>query len=168
MTRVLAVRLDNAGDVLLAGPALRALAAGADRLDLLVSDAGAPAAELLPGIDDDRATGVRGLPHRLGARRLPAAAVVVLGAGSALVLLGAEGGKWEISVKLNDGEKVVYEVAVHSINPAKASEGDASSTSDTGSSASASASAAAFSASLIRFASRWGSAFCAVLAAFFC
>ena len=42
-----------------------------------------------PDIDDDDATGVRGLPHRLGARRLPAAAVVVLGAGSALVLLGA-------------------------------------------------------------------------------
>lgn len=52
MTRVLAVRLDNAGDVLLAGPALRALAAGAERLDLLVSAAGAPAAELLPGVDD--------------------------------------------------------------------------------------------------------------------
>ena len=30
MTRVLAVRLDNDGDVLLAGPAIRAVAAGAD------------------------------------------------------------------------------------------------------------------------------------------
>ena len=35
-----------------------------------------------------------GLPHRLGARRLPAAAVVVLGAGSALVLLGADVATW--------------------------------------------------------------------------
>jgi lipopolysaccharide heptosyltransferase III len=49
MTRVVAVRLDNAGDVLLTGPAVRALAAGADVVDLLVSPAGMPAAELLPG-----------------------------------------------------------------------------------------------------------------------
>jgi ADP-heptose:LPS heptosyltransferase len=49
---VLAVRLDSLGDVLLMGPALRALRNSASRLDLLVSPAGAPAAELLPGIDD--------------------------------------------------------------------------------------------------------------------
>ncbi len=59
-----------------------------------------------------------------------------------LVLLGAEGGKWEISVKLNDGEDVVYDVAVHSINPASASDGAASSPSDSGSPVSASAPAA--------------------------
>ncbi|WP_127783595.1 glycosyltransferase family 9 protein [Rhodococcus sp. X156] len=52
MTRVLAVRLDSDGDVLLTGPALRALAAGAQRLDVLVSPAGAAAARLLPGVDD--------------------------------------------------------------------------------------------------------------------
>ncbi|GAA4285699.1 glycosyltransferase family 9 protein [Georgenia daeguensis] len=51
MTRTLAVRLDNDGDVLLAGPALRALAASADHLDLLVSPAGRGAARLLPGVD---------------------------------------------------------------------------------------------------------------------
>ncbi|WP_152202892.1 glycosyltransferase family 9 protein [Georgenia thermotolerans] len=50
MTRVLAVRLDSDGDVLLTGPALRALAATADRLDLLVSPAGRAAGELLPGV----------------------------------------------------------------------------------------------------------------------
>lgn len=50
--RVLAVRLDSDGDVLLTGPALRALRAGADRLDLLASPAGAHAAALLPGIDE--------------------------------------------------------------------------------------------------------------------
>jgi len=52
MTRVLAVRLDNAGDVLLAGPAIRALAAGADRVTLLCGPRGRQAAALLPGVDD--------------------------------------------------------------------------------------------------------------------
>ncbi|GIG28373.1 glycosyltransferase family 9 protein [Cellulomonas marina] len=51
MTRVLAVRLDSDGDVLLTGPAVRALAAGAEALDLLVSPAGRQAGELLPGVD---------------------------------------------------------------------------------------------------------------------
>jgi heptosyltransferase-3 len=50
MNRVLAVRLDSDGDVLITGPAIRALANTADRLDLLVSPAGRAAAELLPGI----------------------------------------------------------------------------------------------------------------------
>lgn len=50
--RVLAVRLDSDGDVLLTGPALRALAAGAERLDLLVSSAGQHAADLLPVVDE--------------------------------------------------------------------------------------------------------------------
>jgi ADP-heptose:LPS heptosyltransferase len=51
MTRILAVRLDSDGDVLLTGPAIRALAASADRLDLLVSPSGRAAAGLLPGVD---------------------------------------------------------------------------------------------------------------------
>lgn len=50
--RVLAVRLDSDGDVLLTGPALRALGSGSDRLDLLAAPAGAQAAALLPGIDE--------------------------------------------------------------------------------------------------------------------
>jgi ADP-heptose:LPS heptosyltransferase len=49
--RVLAVRLDNNGDVLLAGPALRALAAGARELTLWCGPRGRAAAELLPGLD---------------------------------------------------------------------------------------------------------------------
>jgi ADP-heptose:LPS heptosyltransferase len=49
VTRTLAVRLDSDGDVLLTGPALRALACGSTRLDLLVSPAGEQAARLLPG-----------------------------------------------------------------------------------------------------------------------
>src|SRR3954470_12540818 len=52
MTHVLAVRLDNDGDVLLAGPAIRALAAGADRVTMLCGPRGRHAAALLPGIDE--------------------------------------------------------------------------------------------------------------------
>jgi ADP-heptose:LPS heptosyltransferase len=51
VTHVLAVRLDNEGDVLLAGPALRTLAAGVDRLTLLCGPRGRHAAGLLPGVD---------------------------------------------------------------------------------------------------------------------
>ena len=47
---VLAVRLDSDGDVLLAGPAIRALTTSSDTVDLLVSPAGAAAARLLPGV----------------------------------------------------------------------------------------------------------------------
>jgi ADP-heptose:LPS heptosyltransferase len=47
--RVLVARTDNAGDVLLAGPAVRAVARSAE-VTLLVSPTGAPAAELLPGV----------------------------------------------------------------------------------------------------------------------
>jgi ADP-heptose:LPS heptosyltransferase len=49
---VLAVRQDNNGDVLLAGPALRALAAGSTRLTLLCGPSGRAAAEALPNVDD--------------------------------------------------------------------------------------------------------------------
>ena len=53
MTRtVLVARLDNAGDVLLQGPLVRAVAAGADRVVFLASPQGTAAAELLPGVDD--------------------------------------------------------------------------------------------------------------------
>jgi ADP-heptose:LPS heptosyltransferase len=52
MTHVLAVRLDNAGDVLLAGPAIRAVAAGSDRVTLLCGPHGRHAAALLPGVDE--------------------------------------------------------------------------------------------------------------------
>ncbi|SFE05234.1 glycosyltransferase family 9 protein [Blastococcus tunisiensis] len=53
MTRtVLVARLDNAGDVLLQGPMVRAVAAGADRVVFLAGPAGADAAALLPGVDE--------------------------------------------------------------------------------------------------------------------
>lgn len=50
--RALVVRLDSFGDVLLAGPAVRAVAAGADHVTLLCGPLGEPAARLLPGVDD--------------------------------------------------------------------------------------------------------------------
>lgn len=50
--RVLAVRLDSDGDVLLAGPALRQLRADVETVHLLVSPAGAAAAGLLPDVDE--------------------------------------------------------------------------------------------------------------------
>jgi heptosyltransferase-3 len=49
--RVLVVRTDSDGDVLLAGPAVRAVAAHA-QVTMLVSPAGEQAARLLPGVDD--------------------------------------------------------------------------------------------------------------------
>lgn len=49
--RVLVTRLDGAGDVLLAGPAVRAVAAASDtEVTLLCGPAGAPAGRLLPGV----------------------------------------------------------------------------------------------------------------------
>lgn len=49
--RVLVARMDNDGDVLLAGPAVRAVAARADEVVLLCGPRGRQAAELLPGVD---------------------------------------------------------------------------------------------------------------------
>jgi len=49
---VLVARLDNAGDVLLQGPLVRAVAAGADDVVFLAGPAGADAARLLPGVDE--------------------------------------------------------------------------------------------------------------------
>ncbi|MFC6080396.1 glycosyltransferase family 9 protein [Sphaerisporangium aureirubrum] len=48
---MLVVRLDGVGDVLLAGPAVRAVAAGAGRVVVLAGPTGVAAAELLPGVD---------------------------------------------------------------------------------------------------------------------
>ncbi len=48
---VLVVRADAAGDVLLTGPAIRAVAAGAERVTMLCGPRGRSAAELLPGVD---------------------------------------------------------------------------------------------------------------------
>jgi ADP-heptose:LPS heptosyltransferase len=52
MTHILVARLDNDGDVLLAGPAIRAAKRDAGRLTLLCGPRGFQAATLLPGVDD--------------------------------------------------------------------------------------------------------------------
>jgi len=49
---VLVARQDNAGDVLLAGPAVRAVAAGAGKVTLLCGSRGREAAGLLPGVGE--------------------------------------------------------------------------------------------------------------------
>jgi len=92
MKHVLAVRLDSVGDVLVTGPAIRALAAHAGRVTLLCGPVGRPAAELLPGVDEvltfrapwidaepepvDRFA-VAGLVDKLAARRFDQAFVFV-------------------------------------------------------------------------------------------
>ncbi|MEU2061170.1 glycosyltransferase family 9 protein [Streptomyces sp. NPDC013455] len=50
--RSLVVRLDSFGDVLLAGPAVRAVAARSTHVTLLCGPRGADAARLLPGVDE--------------------------------------------------------------------------------------------------------------------
>src|SRR5690606_8621839 len=47
---------------------------------------------VLPDLDDDRATGVRGLPHRLGARASAVIAGLAVVCGALAVLLGPVGG----------------------------------------------------------------------------
>jgi ADP-heptose:LPS heptosyltransferase len=49
--KALVVRLDNAGDMLLAGPAIRAVAAHSEHVTVLAGPRGADAARLLPGAD---------------------------------------------------------------------------------------------------------------------
>nr|WP_231134551.1 glycosyltransferase family 9 protein [Motilibacter deserti] len=50
--RVLCVRLDSAGDMLVTGPAIRAVAAGAAEVVVLAGPEGEAAARLLPGVDE--------------------------------------------------------------------------------------------------------------------
>jgi ADP-heptose:LPS heptosyltransferase len=52
MSHALVARLDSAGDVLITGPAVRAIAAGHDRLTFLAGPRGREAAELLPAVDE--------------------------------------------------------------------------------------------------------------------
>jgi ADP-heptose:LPS heptosyltransferase len=52
VSRVLVARLDNDGDVLLSGPAVRAVAASGADVTLLVGPRGRQAAALLPGVTD--------------------------------------------------------------------------------------------------------------------
>jgi 4-hydroxybenzoate polyprenyltransferase len=47
---------------------------------------------VLPDLEDDRATGIRGLPHRLGARTSAALAAAGVAGGAVAVLVGSSGG----------------------------------------------------------------------------
>ena len=53
--------------------------------------AAAHLANVAPDLEDDLATGVRGLPHRLGARLSAVTGAVLLGGASLLLVLGPEG-----------------------------------------------------------------------------
>ena len=56
---------------------------------------GAHLLNALPDLEDDARTGVRGLPHRLGARRVQVVAPLVLVAASVVALLGpGDPGGW--------------------------------------------------------------------------
>ncbi|MBA9006106.1 glycosyltransferase family 9 protein [Thermomonospora cellulosilytica] len=88
--RALVVRLDSAGDVLLAGPAVRAVAARSGHVTMLVGPLGEAAARMLPGVDEVvvwsapwvladpppvRPEAVHGLVERLAAGRFDDAVV---------------------------------------------------------------------------------------------
>jgi ADP-heptose:LPS heptosyltransferase len=110
--RTLAVRLDNAGDVLVTGPAIRAIAHGSQAVDLLAGPRGRAAATLLPGVDEVLvwhcpwidaepapvdAADVRSLVGRLAARRYERALVFTSFHQSALptaLLLRLAGVTW--------------------------------------------------------------------------
>ncbi len=65
---VLVARMDNLGDVLLSGPAVRAVAASAGRVTYLASPQGAAAASLLPGVNEvlvERAAWIDADPPRI-------------------------------------------------------------------------------------------------------
>jgi 4-hydroxybenzoate polyprenyltransferase len=71
-------------------PAAWALAAGA------LLGVAAHLADVLPDLGDDVATGIRGLPHRIGARATALAAAAILLTASAVILFGPAGqpGPW--------------------------------------------------------------------------
>jgi 4-hydroxybenzoate polyprenyltransferase len=68
------------------GPAAWAVTAGA------LLGVGAHLANVLPDLIEDAQTGVRGLPHRLGARRTALAGPLILATASAVILFGSGAG----------------------------------------------------------------------------
>lgn len=63
---VAVVRLDNLGDVLLSGPAVRAVAERADRVTFIAGPAGVAAARLLPGVERVVELAAPWVPYRPG------------------------------------------------------------------------------------------------------
>lgn len=72
---------------------------------------GAHLANVLPDLEDDAATGVRGLPHRLGRRGTSLLAPLVLAAGSVVILLGPAGPPAAAPAALAVGAVVLAAVA---------------------------------------------------------
>lgn len=64
---VAVARLDNLGDVLLSGPAVRAVAERADRVTFIAGPAGVAAARLLPGVDRVVELAAPWVPYQPGA-----------------------------------------------------------------------------------------------------
>ncbi len=59
---------------------------------------GAHLVNVLPDLKDDAATGVRGLPHRIGARWTAPVAVAVLALASVVIVVGAPVDSWPVAV----------------------------------------------------------------------
>ena len=91
MKHSLVVRLDSLGDMLICGPAIRAVAANSDQVTVLAGPRGAAAARLLPGVDEVEvwscpwiaspapaveAADVNGLTRRLRRRRITDALIL--------------------------------------------------------------------------------------------
>jgi ADP-heptose:LPS heptosyltransferase len=86
--RVLVARLDDAGDVLLAGPAVRAVREGAREVVMLAGPNGRAAAELLPGVDrviEWRAPWIDGDPPPVDIDRVTELVQQLRGFGEALI-----------------------------------------------------------------------------------
>lgn len=95
-----------------ATPAWWALVAGA------ALGVGAHLVNALPDLADDEATGVRGLPHRLGARRARPLAALLLAAASVLAALGPAGAPSAGAVVLLAGVGSLTVVALVGRGPA--------------------------------------------------
>jgi 4-hydroxybenzoate polyprenyltransferase len=88
-------------------PAVATLAGGAPHwppwwmaVTAAVLGVGAHFLNVLPDLEDDRVTGIRGLPHRLGATRARATATMMLVLGSAVAVLGPAGAPpaWTLAI----------------------------------------------------------------------
>lgn len=128
--RALVVRLDSMGDVLLAGPAVRAVAASAN-CTMLTSTRGAPAARMLPGVSaviawdcpwitaptpDFSAIGLLALAARLRARRFDEAIILTSERQSALpsAVLARLGGCGRITAVSDDRSGSLVDVRIRS------------------------------------------------------
>jgi 4-hydroxybenzoate polyprenyltransferase len=69
-------------------------------------------ANVLPDLEDDRATGVRGLPHRMGRRTASIAAYVVLAGAAVVAFLGAGGVEFPLGLAALVGNAAIAVVGI--------------------------------------------------------